>query len=75
MTKTIDAVYSRGILRPLAPLHLAEEQRVRITIETDETEQATRRREAWARFCARVDEMDIRLDGPLPTDDELHDRV
>jgi predicted DNA-binding antitoxin AbrB/MazE fold protein len=33
MTKQIDAVYENGVLRPLEPLELEEQQRVRITIE------------------------------------------
>jgi predicted DNA-binding antitoxin AbrB/MazE fold protein len=33
MIKQIEAVYEKGILRPLKPLDLGEQQRVRITIE------------------------------------------
>ncbi len=33
MTKQIVAVYEKGVLRPLEPLELEEQQRVRITIE------------------------------------------
>ena len=35
MTKTIDAVYEKGILRPLSPIKgLRSRQKVRITLET-----------------------------------------
>ncbi len=32
MIQEVDAVYERGILRPLKPLSLAEQQRVKLTI-------------------------------------------
>lgn len=32
MTKSIQAVYEKGVLRPLEPLHLTENERVRLTI-------------------------------------------
>lgn len=32
----IEAIYENGILRPLKPLELAEQQRVRITIDNDD---------------------------------------
>src|SRR2546422_11136633 len=33
MAREIDAIYENGVLRPLAPLDLEEQQRVRITID------------------------------------------
>jgi predicted DNA-binding antitoxin AbrB/MazE fold protein len=37
LTRTVEAVYENGVLRPLEPLEdLKEHERVRITIETDE---------------------------------------
>jgi len=33
MTRKIDAIYENGVLRPLEPLDLEEQQRVRITID------------------------------------------
>lgn len=35
MTRQVDAVYEKGVLRPLEPLSLAESQRVRVTVSTD----------------------------------------
>jgi predicted DNA-binding antitoxin AbrB/MazE fold protein len=32
MTRQVEAVYERGVLRPLEPLALAESQRVKLTI-------------------------------------------
>jgi predicted DNA-binding antitoxin AbrB/MazE fold protein len=33
MSRQLDAVYERGVLRPLEPLALAEHQRVRLTLD------------------------------------------
>jgi predicted DNA-binding antitoxin AbrB/MazE fold protein len=33
MARQLEAIYEQGILRPLEPLDLAEQQRVRLTIE------------------------------------------
>jgi predicted DNA-binding antitoxin AbrB/MazE fold protein len=33
MNLTIDAVFENGVLRPLQPLPLADQQRVRVTVE------------------------------------------
>jgi predicted DNA-binding antitoxin AbrB/MazE fold protein len=38
MTETITAVYEKGVLRPLQPLNLREQQRVRIQVLPEETE-------------------------------------
>ena len=38
MTETITAVYEKGILRPLQPLNLREQQRVRLQVLPEETE-------------------------------------
>jgi predicted DNA-binding antitoxin AbrB/MazE fold protein len=37
MTETITAVYEKGVLRPLQPLNLREQQRVRIQVMPEET--------------------------------------
>lgn len=37
MHKTIDAIFEKGVLRPLERLPLAESQKIRITIDTTET--------------------------------------
>ena len=35
MTKTIDAIYENGVLRPLEPVDMEEHTRVRITLEVE----------------------------------------
>jgi predicted DNA-binding antitoxin AbrB/MazE fold protein len=37
MSQQVDAVYERGVLRPLEPLSLKESQRVRLTISESST--------------------------------------
>lgn len=37
MHKTIDAIYEKGIIKPLEKLPLTESQRIKITIDTTET--------------------------------------
>ena len=64
---SVDAVYEKGLLRPLRPLKLAEHQRVRITIEESveegpeaeaqaEAEEALR---AWEEVYAGLSEGEI----------------
>lgn len=36
MRKTIEAVYEKGVIKPLEPLALSELQPIRVTIETTE---------------------------------------
>lgn len=36
MRKTIDAVYEKGVIKPLEPLSLPESQPLRVTIDTAE---------------------------------------
>ena len=36
MEKQVDAIYENGVLRPLEPLDLGEQQRVRITVSHGE---------------------------------------
>ncbi len=35
MTKTIDAIYENGVLRPLEPIDIKEHTKVRITLEIE----------------------------------------
>jgi predicted DNA-binding antitoxin AbrB/MazE fold protein len=37
MRKTIDAVYEKGIIKPLEPLTLRESQKIKVTIDTAES--------------------------------------
>ena len=37
MHKTIDAIYEKGVIKPLEKLSLAESQKIKITIDTTES--------------------------------------
>ena len=39
MRQTFDAVYENGLLRPLKPLHLPDQQRVSVTVESTISEE------------------------------------
>jgi len=69
-----DAIYSGGVLRPLGDVSLHESERVRLIIErTGQTE--ADRQQAMERLRASIDQMRFFLNGPLPSRDELHDRI
>ena len=79
MTKTIEAIYSHGVLEPLEALELPEQQRVRLIVQPiDGVATAGRpadREAAMKRLRDGIASMDFRSTGPYPTRDELHDRV
>jgi len=79
MTKVVEAIYKHGVLEPLENLELPENQRVRLIVQAIDGRGARGRpadREgAMQRLRAGVAAMNFRLTGPLPTRDELHDRV
>ncbi|HUQ72356.1 MAG TPA: antitoxin family protein [Planctomycetaceae bacterium] len=45
MTTTVEAIYENGVLRPLQPLPLKEDQRVTVTVEEPQPDQEAMR--AW----------------------------
>ena len=73
-SQVTDAIYAGGVLRPLGNVSLNEAERVRLIIER--TEQPVADREvALERLRAGIGQMRFYLSGPLPSRDELHDRV
>ena len=86
MTKTIEAIYSHGVLEPLEALELPERQRVELIVRPiDGTvpgnaawpEPGTSKEEreaALAELFAEIDRMDLHLRIRMPTRDELHER-
>ena len=75
MTKVIEAIYTKGVLKPVEALDLAEQQRVRLTIEPLDTRSDEERQAALERLIEGLKRSKLRLEGPLPTRDELHERV
>lgn len=41
MRKSIDAIYEKGVIKPLKPLDLPESQKLKITIDTTESQAAS----------------------------------
>jgi len=73
MVRIIKAIFSRGVLRPEEPLSLTEDQRVRVTIETLESESIDRA-SAIARFRESVRLSRFKSAAPYPSREELHER-
>ncbi len=73
MTRTTEAVYSNGVLKPAEPLPLREQERVRITVETVEQTGAGRSA-AIARLVEGFSKLRLRTNGRLPPREELHER-
>jgi predicted DNA-binding antitoxin AbrB/MazE fold protein len=69
-----EAVYSKGVLKPVDPLELRETERVRLVVQPLDEVSATDREAAFRRLVERGDRMNFYSQGPLPTRDELHDR-
>ena len=74
MTKTIEAIYTNGVLKPLEALPLADQQRVRLTVETIDQEPQRDREAALQRLIERLKKSTFSYGGPLPTREELHER-
>lgn len=75
MTKTIEAIYANGVLRPVGMLELPEQQRVRLTIEPVDERVEADHQSALVRLIEGLRRSKLRLVDHLPTRDELHDRV
>jgi predicted DNA-binding antitoxin AbrB/MazE fold protein len=72
-SQVTDAIYTGGVLRPLGDISLNESERVRLIIERRPS--AESRQAALERLRAGIEQMQFSLRGPLPSRDELHDRV
>jgi predicted DNA-binding antitoxin AbrB/MazE fold protein len=70
MTKQIEAIYEKGVLRPVNPIELPEGQHLQLILITSDTERATKNGEGdITRFFGAVD-----LGHPTGTDNESIDR-
>ncbi len=73
-SQVTDATYSGGVLKPLGSISLNESERVRLIIER-EGASAPDRQASLQQLRAGIEQMQFFLSGPLPSRDELHDRV
>jgi hypothetical protein len=74
MTTQITATVVGGMLKPDQPLPLADQTRVRLTIEPIEGWSPEAARAAWESLQARLKEHPIDSGGVRYTRDELHER-
>lgn len=74
MTTQVTATVVGGMLKPDQALPLAEQSRVRLTIEPLEDWSAEKARAAWESLQARLQEHPIDSGGVRYTRDELHER-
>lgn len=72
MTK---AIYADGVLKPEEKLDLPDQQRVQVIIQPTEEQADIDRTAALDRLFADVSRSEFFRAGPVPTRDELHDRV
>ena len=74
MATQVEATFVNGVLKPDKPLLLAEQTRVRLTIEPIEEWSPERARAAWESLQARLQLHPIRTSGVRFSRDELHER-
>lgn len=74
MTQTVEAIYAKGVLRPLEALPLREQQCVRVTIETLESDQQAGRKAALDRLVERLGKSGLSYGGAPLSREELHER-
>jgi len=74
MTQTVEAIYTHGVLKPLEILPLEEQQHVRLTIETVDTDQKNGHEAALNRLIDRLKKSSLSYGGPPLSREELHER-
>ena len=74
MTQVTEAVYSRGVLRPMGELALQEAQRVRVIVQPLDEPRGEERSAALQRLLTGIEAMAFFSGGRLPSREELHDR-
>jgi len=74
MITHMEATFANGVLKPDTPLTLAEQTRVRLTVEPVEELSLEKRRAALEEFLAWAKDNRIKLSDQRYTRDELHER-
>ncbi len=69
-----DAIYRNGVLKPLQPLDLQEEEQVRLVVEKLDSRVRPDRKVLLARLREGIERMNFRSRGRYPSREELHDR-
>ena len=74
MSTQVTATFVDGMLRPDQPLPLADQTRVKLTIEPIDEWSQERALAAWESLKAMIRERPLHLGGKHYTRDELHER-
>jgi predicted DNA-binding antitoxin AbrB/MazE fold protein len=74
MTTEVTATFVNGVFKPDQPLPLADQTRVKLTIEPIEERSRAGATAAWESLKARLRERPIHGGGKRFTRDELHER-
>jgi hypothetical protein len=74
MTTHVSATWTGGIFKPDEELPLADETRVRLTIEPIENWSPTASLNAWEAIKAGIEKKPLHFGGQRFTRDELHER-
>ena len=75
MVHTTKAIYADGVLKPEEKLDLPDQQRVQVIIQPIDEQEEVDRKAALDRFFDHVSRSEFSCTGPMPTRDELHDRI
>lgn len=74
MMQTTDAIYSDGVFKPVTKPALCDQQRVRLIIQPIDDSPGDRAA-AISRLRRNLEQGEFFCTEPLPSRDELHDRV
>jgi predicted DNA-binding antitoxin AbrB/MazE fold protein len=74
MVRVTEAIVADGVLKPIEPLSLREQQRVRITVEGSLEPSSADREAGRQRFLAGMRKSRFKSADPYPTRDERHER-
>jgi hypothetical protein len=74
MATQVTATFVNGVLKPDEALPLADQSRVRITIEPIEVWSQARAIAAWEALKAQIQERPLHFGGKRYTREELHER-
>ena len=67
-----EAIYTRGVLKPVEAIQLREQERVRLTVEKIEPTERPDRDALLTRLREGIESMDFHSRGPYPSGEELH---
>jgi predicted DNA-binding antitoxin AbrB/MazE fold protein len=74
MIQVAEAIYAEGVLKPVSPLALANNERVKLIVQPVSRLSPAEREAALRRLFEGMDKMGFYLEGPMPSREELHDR-